>query len=265
VNRLEVWERRTDWPLAGAAILFLAAYALPILNTNLHPGVSTICHVVDWSLWSMFIIDYGVRVYLASDRMRYVTRHAVDLAILALPALRPARALRVVVFLRVLNRRAALTLRGQLAGYVIGAAGLVVFTAALAILEAERGKPGANIETFGQALWWACVTVSTVGYGDHFPVTLEGRIVGVGLIMGGLALLGIVTASFASWLLEWFREVEEEEQAATRADIHALREEIRELRAELAATSRNFSAATATFTTEAFAPDPMKEREPRLP
>lgn len=75
--------------------------------------------------------------------------------------------------------------------------GLVIFCAALTVLDAERGH-GGNIQTFGDALWWAIVTMSTVGYGDKFPVTTEGRFVGVGLMLAGIALLGIVTASVAS-------------------------------------------------------------------
>jgi voltage-gated potassium channel len=77
-------------------------------------------------------------------------------------------------------------------------------------------------------------TVTTVGYGDRYPVTTEGRFIAGGLMLAGVALLGIVTASLASWLIDRVREVEEEAQAATRADVAALTAEVRALRAELA-------------------------------
>ncbi len=77
-------------------------------------------------------------------------------------------------------------------------------------------------------------TVTTVGYGDRFPVTTEGRFIAGGLMLAGIALLGIVTASLASWLLDRVREVEEESQGTTRADIDALTAEVRALRSELA-------------------------------
>jgi voltage-gated potassium channel len=72
------------------------------------------------------------------------------------------------------------------------ARGLVLFVAALAVLQAERGHPGGNIESFGDALWWAVTTVTTVGYGDRFPVTTTGRFVAGGLMLAGIALLGVV-------------------------------------------------------------------------
>jgi voltage-gated potassium channel len=68
-------------------------------------------------------------------------------------------------------------------------------------------------------------TVTTVGYGDRYPTTGTGRLVAVGLMLAGLALLGVVTASFASWLLDKVLEVEAESQAATRGDVQALAEQ----------------------------------------
>ena len=75
--------------------------------------------------------------------------------------------------------------------------------------------------------------MSTVGYGDYEPITTEGRFVAVGLMLAGVALLGVVTASIAAWLIDEVREVETETQAATRADLALLRAEIVALRAQL--------------------------------
>jgi len=106
---------------------------------------------------------------------------------------------------------------------------LIAFVAALAVLDAERGAEGAGIATFGDAMWWACTTMTTVGYGDLYPVTTVGRFVGVGLMIGGIALLGTVTATLASWLVEAVRD--EAEQTDDRVDaVHA---EVMALRARL--------------------------------
>lgn len=233
MDRLQRWETRSEWPLAAAALLFLVSYAWPILQPDLSRGTKAACHVVDYATWSVFVIDYVARLGLAAQRARYFWRHLLDLFVVALPILRPLRLLRFVQLLRILNRSATASLRGRVAIYVVSATFLVVFCASLAVLDAERAHPQANITTFGDALWWACVTVSTVGYGDRFPVTTEGRFVAIGLMLAGVALLGVVTASLATWFIEKVREVEDDLQAATGQDIAELRAEVIRLRQAL--------------------------------
>ena len=101
---------------------------------------------------------------------------------------------------------AGLSLRARATTYVVAGAVLLGFVAALAVLDAERDSPEANITSFGDALWWAAATMTTVGYGDAFPTTGEGRIVGFGLMLGGIALVGTVTAALASWFVEQQRK-----------------------------------------------------------
>jgi voltage-gated potassium channel len=165
----------------------------------------------------------------------FVRGNLFDLAVVVLPLLRPLRLLRLITLLSVLNRNVGGSMRGRVAVYVAGATSLVLLTASLAVLDAERGAKGATITTFGDASWWAFTTVTTVGYGDRYPITGQGRFIAGGLMLAGIALLGIVTASLASWLIDKVREVEEHTQSATRADVAALTAEVRALRAELAA------------------------------
>jgi voltage-gated potassium channel len=196
------WERATEWPLMIAAIVFLAAYTVPILNPDLPAPLLELCRWMSWIAWVIFVIDFVVRLTLADERLRYLVRHWYDVLVLALPLLRPLRLLRLIPLLSVLNRRARVTLRGRVAVYIAGGAALLAFCAALAVLDAERSSPNANITDFGDAIWWAVTTMTTVGYGDRFPVTDTGRLVAFGLMMGGIALLGTVTATLASWLVE---------------------------------------------------------------
>ena len=165
---------------------------------------------------------YVGRLVLADRRANYVWRHLVDLAVIALPILRPLRLLRLVVMLRVLNRRAEGSLQGGIAIYVGGSAALLLFCSSLAVLDAERHHAGANIANFGDALWWSALTATTVGYGDRVPITAEGRFIAVGLMIGGIALLGTVTASIAAWLINRVRQENEAVEAVTRADLRIL-------------------------------------------
>ncbi len=224
--RVASWERVSEWPLFVLAIAFLAVYAAEVLwvgvGASWHEGLRTVAY----GIWGLFAIDYFVRLVLADDHRQYWWRHLADLAIIALPILSPLRVLRLVMLLRVLNRRASTTLRGKILLYGLSSALLLVFCAALAALDAERHHDGANINSFGDALWWAAVTMCTVGYGDRFPVTTEGRFVGVGLMISGVALVGAVTASFATWMIDRLRDDEEDAQSATRRDLHLVEQQL---------------------------------------
>lgn len=241
--RVTAWENRFEWPLVALAVLFLVAYAWPILQPGLPTAAARACSWVNVAVWVVFVIDFAVRLVIAQRRLRYWVHHLADFAMVALPALRPLRLLRMLMLLKVLNRRAASSLHGRVGLYVSGAAAILLFCSSLAVLDAERGAPGATIKNFGDAVWWSFVTVSTVGYGDEVPVTATGRLVGIGLMLGGVALLGVVTATFASWLVDRVREANEDEQMVTRADIASLRQEIVELRSLLVAQSQSNDAS----------------------
>ncbi|GAA3802219.1 potassium channel family protein [Amycolatopsis tucumanensis] len=234
----QMWEKRMEWPLTGVAVLFLGAYAWPILQPSLGSTGRVWCEVVTWLAWGLFALDYVVRLVQSPDKPRFLRRHVLDLLVIVLPLLRPLRLLRLVAMLNVLNRTAALALRGRVVVYFVGATALIVFCAALAVLEAERPIEEAGIRNFPDALWWAITTITTVGYGDRYPVSGTGRLIAVGLMVAGIALLGVVTATFASWLVRRVEEVEAASQTVTRAEIAELSREIAELRAALAASER---------------------------
>jgi voltage-gated potassium channel len=228
--RIAAWDRRVDWWLTGLAVLFLVAYAVQVLDTALGPGGHDALEALLTAAWVVFGLDFLVRLGLARRRGRYLLHHLLDLAVLLLPMLRPLRAVRAVLAIGVLNRQLRDNVRGRVAVYVGGAVVLVGFVASLAVLDAERDAPDASITTFGDALWWTITTVSTVGYGDRYPVTLEGRLVAGGLMIAGIALLGVVTASLASWFVENLRRHERQlEREVDRTEVQ-LAEVLAELR-----------------------------------
>lgn len=220
--------------MVALAVVFLAGYAVDVLAISLDESWHATLRDVDYAIWALFAIDYVIRISLADDRVRYWWRHLLDLLIIVLPILRPLRVLRLVMLLRVLNRRVAATLRGKILLYGMASAVLLVFCGALAMLDAERGATEAQIRTFGDALWWATTTILTIGYGDRVPVTTEGRFVAVGLMISGVLLFGAVTASFASWLIDRVRVEEEESQTATRHDLRVVQAQLDRIEARLA-------------------------------
>ena len=141
-----------------AAVVFLAAYAVPILHPDLPSWLLDLCRSLSWITWGIFVVDIVVRLSLADERVRYLVRHWFDVLVLALPLLRPLRLLRLIPLFSVLNRRATIRLRGRIGIYIAGGASLLAFCAALAMLDAERSIPDANISDFGDAIWWAVTT-----------------------------------------------------------------------------------------------------------
>ncbi|MDX2376794.1 ion transporter [Microbacterium sp. LRZ72] len=217
----ERWQQLTNWPLIVAALLFIVAYSWQVI-AELHGTPRLVTESVILVTWLIFLVDYLVRLALAPHKAKWFVRHLFDLVIVVVPALRPLRLLRVFTLVHVLQRTAGAALRSRIMIYGASAAFMLIYLAALTVLEAERLSPDANITSFGDAIWWAFVTITTVGYGDYTPVTVPGRFVAVGLMVGGVAVVGTVTATLSSWVLERAAAGHEEEQPATKAQVNAV-------------------------------------------
>ncbi|MFN3338358.1 MAG: potassium channel family protein [Dietzia sp.] len=220
----------------AAALAFLVAYAAMVLARPVG-AAALVTEFVLWGTWLLFALDFLVRLFLAEQRGRWLLRHLYEVAVIALPMLRPLRLLRLVTLLGVMHRSVGTAVRGQVIAYAAGWTTILLVVSSLAMLDAERGAPGSSIETYGEALWWSAVTVTTVGYGDYTPVTVVGRLVAVGLMIAGIALLGVVTATLASWIVERVGQYDEANQAATQAQVKQLSADIAALREELNAKS----------------------------
>ncbi|GAA2260921.1 potassium channel family protein [Streptomyces roseiscleroticus] len=207
------WERRAEGPLLLASVLFLAAYTVRVLAPGLPGAVRAVCLAVLVAVWAAGAVDYAVRWWLSGRGADFVRTHPLDTLVLVLPLLRPLRLVRVYEAVQRRTGRPRLPLHARVMTYAGLGAVLLGFTGALAVYQQEHTAPEASIRTFGDAVWWACATLATVGYGDLTPVTPLGRVVSVGVMMCGLALLGAVTGSFSSWLLQVFAREGDEDSA----------------------------------------------------
>ncbi|MFD5887822.1 potassium channel family protein [Streptomyces sp. NPDC060334] len=232
-SRQSRWERRTQTPLLVLALTFAVAYAVPIVAPDAGPVVHRACTHAEWVVWGAFAADYLVRLFLSPARGAFVRTHWLDLAAVLLPMIQPLRLLRLVSTLMLVGRRARMAPQIRLTTYVAGSVvGLLMF-GSLAVLSVERDAPDGNIKNLGDALWWSVTTMTTVGYGDHSPTTGLGRLLAVGLMLSGIALLGVVTANIAAWFISRFERDDQVERAQTAA-ITELTAEVRALRAEVA-------------------------------
>ena len=198
---------------------------LPLV-VDVSPAVEDAFLAVDHLIWAVFAAEYAIKVYLAPNRRRFIARHIPDVVIVLVPMLRPLRVLRSVQLLRLLRlaRLAAFAaksvhetrgiLRHRGLNWVLLIVLVLNLVAAAMVLEFERANPGANIDSYSDALWWAVTTITTVGYGDRFPMPPAGRGVAVLLMIAGIAMFGVITATIAAY----FVEQKAEEDLADRLD-----------------------------------------------
>lgn len=198
------------------------------------PEIEAVLDVADLLICTAFGIDFLVSLWTAPNRMRYLLAWGWLDLLSAIPMLdvarwgrvariaRIARVLRSIRAARVLStvilskRRQSTMLAATLLALVL------VIASSTAILHFEI-QPDSNIKTAENALWWAFATITTVGYGDLYPVTTEGRLIAAILMTAGVGLFGAFSATLAAWFL-----IPEDE--ATDAEISAMREEITRLR-----------------------------------
>ena len=192
------WSKLSPTFLQVLGVIFLAGYAWPIINPNLSPALHSLCNWTLFVIWVFFAFDYFARLSIADDKRLFVRRNLLDLAAVSLPFLPLLRAIRALAAVAVLSRRNRGSRSQQVTTSVVTLAFATWFVAGLAVTEAERHVVGSNIQGVGDGWWWAITTMATVGYGDTYPVSTQGRIVGTALMIMGVALLGTITASIAS-------------------------------------------------------------------
>jgi voltage-gated potassium channel len=192
------WLKLSPMFLQTLGIIFLAGYAWPIINPNLSTSIRSLCSWALVIIWAFFALDYLARLSNSENKKLFVRKNLLDLAAVALPFLPLLRAIRALVAVTVLSRRNRGSRSQQVTTSVVTLAFATWFVAGLAVTEAERHVDGSNIQGVGDGWWWAITTMATVGYGDTFPVSSQGRIVGAALMIMGVALLGTITASIAS-------------------------------------------------------------------
>jgi voltage-gated potassium channel len=211
-----------ELPLTILAALWLIVLVIPLV-THVSPDVSATFLLIDAAVWACFVVEYLVKLVLAPDRRHFVGHHVLDLAVVCVPFLRPLRALRLVTLIRgsvlftnVFRRAKELLTHKGFHFVVLSVVGLLFVCSAL-VLVFERNARGSHIHNYGQALWWGIVTVTTVGYGDTFPVTAQGKSLAVVLMLAGIGLIGVLTATMASFFVGARHDQAQEERAEIMA------------------------------------------------
>jgi len=222
------------------ALCVLALAGIIVQHASDDPEIEAVLDVADFVICIAFAIDFVVSLWTAPDRLRYLATWGWLDLLSAIPMLDPmrwgrlARIVRITRLLRSIRAArvlstAILSKRRQSTLLIATLLALVLITASsTAILHFENSGE-ANIKTAGNALWWAFATITTVGYGEYYPVTAEGRIVAAILMTAGVGLFGAFSAALAAWFLVPENEETDAEIAGMRDEIQKLREAVERL------------------------------------
>ena len=229
-KNLAAWEERSSRPMFVASVLYLLAFAAPIMSTRIQEPYDAYLNILQLILWGLFAADYCIRLYLAPRRLYFITHNLMNLAIVLLPAWR------IVSFLAMIHLTTNRQYKrlSELAMKLFGYTAIFIIMFALAIYSVESSEPGAMIRDLPTAYWWTFTTLATVGYGDVYPITGIGRVIAVVVMLYGVGMVAVATGALASWIIEKIGGREEQEYPATKADVDDLHQEISELRALLA-------------------------------
>lgn len=251
-QRLRFQMKTTAWLDLGLSILALVLLALIVIELAVALPARWAARVAaaQVAIWVVFVAAFAFELAVAPDRKRYLRAHwlvALSLLIPALRIFRVANALRVLRAGRALRAlqlaRVSTALRGGIRSlrdlvrasqfvYLVLLSVVLTATMAVAVLSFERTSDEANIRNLGDALWWSATTLTTVN-SPLEPVTLEGRVLALGLRVFGLAVIGYLTARIAVYLLG-SRAAEPASDAGVEAEVRRLRGEVERLTALLA-------------------------------
>lgn len=198
-----LWCDKAELVLITLGFAYLGFYTLEVLATG---SWSTFGFFAAETIFAIFVFDFLMNLFAETPWKGtkggwrgFIGRNWLLMLAVALPMLRPLRIFKLLLVLSAIDSYGK-NRTNETGFYVALALPLIWFTGALSLYDAERGALS-SYENFGDALWWSAVTITTVGYGDYAPVTVEGRIVAVFLMLISLGLVGAVTALLARWLI----------------------------------------------------------------
>jgi voltage-gated potassium channel len=214
-------ERITKYPMALLGIAWLVI-AIIIGTTNVKGNAPAALVGTLFALWVILLAEYAVRLVLTPDRRGYLRQRWVEPATVVVPPLQGWHLVGIEKMSLLLHegalRVSAILKHHSLFRVLIAAAG-TLFVGAWLVLIFEENARGSNIHSYPDALWWAIVTVTTVGYGDRYPTTEGGRAVAVVLMLIGIGLIGVLTATVASVFVKEHTDANRQEYQQGHADL----------------------------------------------
>lgn len=198
-DSLSKFKQAMSIPLAVLGFIYLIVYALQV-SIDLQPGTASALDSVSWSIYAVFALDLVMGLILMKSLVLFLRTNWLEIIALVVPFMRVLRVLRIVVAIRgirpLLKSRMAST-----ATYLALLLPLTWFIGGVAVLDAEKHVVGSHIANLPDALWWSLATITTVGYGDLYPISAEGKGVAAMIMLLGIALFSTCAGILASWIM----------------------------------------------------------------
>jgi voltage-gated potassium channel len=257
-------EELTRYPMALLGVAWLVI-AIIILTTDVNGSASTLLVGTLFVLWAVLLVEYLVRLMVTPDRRGYLKRRWVEPATVAVPPLQGWHLVgmeKMSLLLHEGELRVEAILKHHSLFRVLIAAAATLFLGAWLVLLFEENAKGSNIHDYPDALWWAIVTVTTVGYGDRYPVSEGGRAVAAVLMLVGIGLIGVLTATVASVFIKEHTDANKEEIKKGHADLgqqlSVISGRLADVERRLGATPAEMSAVEAEADAEAATNGPIE-------
>jgi voltage-gated potassium channel len=255
-------ERVTRYPMALLGIAWLVI-AIIIGTADVHGAAPAVLVAILFALWVILLAEYLVRLVITPDRRGYFRRRWVEPATVVVPPLQGWHLVgieKMCLLVREGTLRVEAVLKHHSLFRVLIAAVGTLFVGAWLVLLFEENAKGSNIHSYPDALWWAIVTVTTVGYGDRYPTTEGGRAVAVVLMLVGIGLIGVLTATVASVFVKEHTDANRQEYQRGHADLgqrlSVISERLADVERRLGASPADIAAVDAAADAQAVADGP---------
>ena len=199
---LDRYTRAVNITMIVLALIYTATFSAQAI---LYQPEATWYVVFTWIglvIWAAFAVDLVITFVLDPNKRTFLKRQWLSVITVVLPMFRALRILRIFSGGAWVSNKGNGILTRSAVTAAVGGTVLIVFIGSLMVLNAERGAKGATITSFGESVWWSMETITTVGYGDAYPVTVPGRFFAVGIMLLGISVLGVVTASVSAALVK---------------------------------------------------------------
>jgi voltage-gated potassium channel len=250
-------ERVMKYPMSLLGVAWLVIVFV-VVTTDVTGSASIPLVGSLFALWAVVLAEYLVRLVITPDRRGYLRRRWVEPATVVVPPLQGWHFVgieKMTLLVREAQLRIEAVLRHHSLFRVLIAAAATLFVGAWLVLLFEQNAKGSNIHSYPDALWWAIVTVTTVGYGDRYPTTEGGRTVAVVLMLLGISLIGVLTATIASVFVKEHTDANKAEYQKGHADLgqqlSVISERLADVERRLGATPADIAAVDAAADTAA--------------